>query len=446
MGTNPGASHDEGPAPGLASAADEIAKHGAGSKLKRGLLASVFTLASITVVLELGLRVTSYRDRHFAETVNKTNRRWVALSTARVFEEVADPVRRYAMRPGSEGAIDGWTFRISRHRTRGEDFPLEKEPGEKRLLCLGDSFAFGMWADEDETLVGHLARTANEREQELGSGVRWRAVNCGVPGYHAGQQQRAFEQDGLPLSPDAVVWYFNTNDIEQEGFFYDDDLGVLRRDFLPLPTGLRQMLWNSHLYGWIVMRHRRMIEAGPIPPHIDPSVPYAFVRDDNTRAARAAIHRVAALCRERDIPLVVVNQPHLTWQGDLQNPEWVLAPLVDWVDEVCAEVDVPTASLMGLFRGYSDGVDRLAEGGAPDFLLDVYCADVEIEAAVAWARERASESGTEWDELTLPQKLPILAGYPEPMPVAPDFHLTGEGYGHLARVAYGTLQAEGILP
>ena len=28
----------------------------------------------------------------------------------------------------------------------------------------------------------------------------------------------------------------------------------------------------------------------------------------------------------------------------------------------------------------------------------------------------------------------------------PDFHLTGEGYGHLARVAYATLQAEGILP
>ena len=114
------------------------------------------------------------------------------------FEEIGDPVRRYAMRPDAACTIDEWTYRISSHRTRGEDFPAEKPDGEKRLLCLGDSYAFGLWSDEDETLVGHLARRANEAERERASGTTWRAVNCGVPGYHAGQQALACSATGSP--------------------------------------------------------------------------------------------------------------------------------------------------------------------------------------------------------------------------------------------------------
>jgi len=449
MAPNPGSSHEEGPAPGLTQAAEAIGtKLGSERKrrVRRGLTASIFTIAGLTLLAELTLRVTDHRQRTFDQTVNRTIQRWVDLTTAGLFEELPDPLRRYAMRPGAEAEVDGWTFRVTSHRTRGSDFPLEKAPGEKRILALGDSYCFGLWCDEDETLVGHLARLANEREAELGSGVTWRAVNLGVPGYHVGQQLAALVEDGLALDPDLVVLYFNTNDLEQEGFFLDADLGVLRRDLLPLPTALRRMLWSSHLYGWIVLQHRRALEAGPIPPVLDPRVPYAFVREDNLAASRIAIEEIADRCERAGVPLFFVDQPHLTWQGELQDPDWPFLPLVTWTEELRGELGLPGVNLLGLFRGYADGVDRLDAGGAPDFLLDTYVADEGIQAAVRWARQRASAEGRDWNELDYAERFALFGGYPGEIPATPDFHLTGEGYGHLARVTYAALRAEGVLP
>ncbi len=448
MGSNPASAEHEEPVPGLSDAADAIARRSRAARLRRGLLVSVFTLAALSVVFEVGLRATSFRRRTFEATVNKTIRRWVELTTAGIFEELDDPVRRYRMRPGAEVSIDGWSFRVTRHGTRGEDFPLEKPPGEKRILALGDSYCFGMWCDDDRTLVGHLARLANEREEERGSTTTWRAVNLGVPGYHTTQQVRAFEQDGLPLDPDVVVVYFNTNDIEREGFFYDEELGVLRRDFLPLPTGLRRVLWNSHLYGWIVLQHRRLVDAGPA-PHMDPAVPYAFVREDNQSATRAALERLRDLCRERDVELFFVHMPHLTWQGSIQSPDWEMLPLHRWAEDVRADLGIPGVDLLGLMRGWSDGVDRTGEpepGTPRDFLLDTYVADERIEAAVTWAREEATARGLAWEELDYAAKFELFGGYPGEIPAVPDFHLDGEGYGHLARVSYAALSAQGLLP
>ncbi len=446
MDMNPGAIDEEGPAPGLIDAADAIRRGGRIGKLRRGLVASILTLGGLTALVEVSLRVTGFRQNYFESTVNKTNQRWVDLTTARIFEERDDNRRPYGMRAGSSCEIDGWSFEITSHKSRGADFPLEKAPNEKRIVCIGDSFSFGLWCDDDETLVGHLARMANEAEP---GPTEWRAIDLGVPGYHAGQQALSLEEEGLPLSPDLVVWYFNTNDIEQDGFFYDEELGVLRRDFIPLPTGLRRALWSSHLYGWIATRHRQAVEAaepGEPPPHLNPRVPYAFVREDNQAATRAAMERVAELCAERNIPLFFVHQPHLTWQGEIQNPDWPMLELVQWVEDVRAELGIEGTNLLGLFRGYLDGVDRLGEGAPSEFLLDTYVADERIQAAVAWMRARANESGQDWNTLDVPARLALLAGYPGTMPATPDFHLTGEGYGYLARVAYAAMRDADMLP
>jgi len=429
--------------PGLSEAAQAIREGSRGGRWRRGVLVSVFTLAALTLAGEVFLRVTDQRGRFFEASVNKTNQRWVDLTTAGIFEEVDDPVLRYAMRPGADAVVEGWRFRVSSHRTRGADFPLEKPADEKRLLCLGDSFAFGLWCDEDQTLVGHLARMANQAEERAGSGVHWRGIDLGVPGYHTEQQVRSFEQFGLQLDPDVVVLYFNTNDIEQEGFFFDAELGVLRRDFLPLPTRLRRWLWHSHLYGWIVNKHRDAIENRPA-PHLDPDVPYAHVRADNQRATRASLERLVSLCRERDLPLFFVNQPLMTWMGDIMDPDWEVVELVEWAEDVRKELGVPGVQTLGWARGFSDGVETSPE--ERDFLLDVYFADERAQRAFAYARERAGRTEADWGELSYAEMLEAFAGYPEELPKEIDFHLTGAGYGHIARIVYPGMQAAGMLP
>jgi lysophospholipase L1-like esterase len=435
--------HDHG---GLLEATHAIGRAGRMAKLRRGLLVSIFTVALSTLAVEAFLRVTHQRLRSLESNLSRTNRRWIALTRAHVFEEIGDPVRRYAMRPLAECRVDDLVFRVSSHRTRGPDFPHAKPPGEKRLLCLGDSFAFGLWCTDEETLVGQLASLAQERERTLGTGVTWRALDLGVPGYHSGQQLRAFEQDGLALDPDVVVLYFNTNDIEQTGFEYDDRLGVLRRDYLPLPEGLKRTLWHwSHLYGWIASRHVRAVESGPT-PFLDPRVPFAHVRADNQAYTRTAIADIARLCRERGLPLFFVHQPLFTFLGGMRSPDWAVLPLVRWAEDVRAELDIPGYSLLGWMHGYADGIDRFAEGAPPDLLTDLFIADEEVQDAVRWARERVRAEGRDFDALPFTEQTAAFAGYPGKVPEQPDFHLTGEGYGRIARLVYPHLQAEGMLP
>ncbi|MEM7306189.1 MAG: SGNH/GDSL hydrolase family protein [Planctomycetota bacterium] len=392
-----------------------------GTRLRRGLVVSIFTLALLTLAVEVYLRVTDFRESTMEAGVNRTNRRWVQLLGAGIFEEIGDPMRHYAMRPGASAEVDGWTFRVSSHRTRGADFPREKPAGEKRLLCLGDSFAFGLWADEDETLVGHLARMATEAEAAAGTGVTWRGVNLGVPGYHSGQQLRAFEQDGLDLAPDAVVLYYNTNDIVAEGLFLDEDLGALYSDHLPLPTGLRRPLWEaSYLYSWIVHKYTRSFHAIPA-PMLDERVPWAHVRADNKDATAGAIRRVAELCAERDVPLFFVNQPLLTWSGDVRREDWGVLPLVGWAEDLRAELGLPGISLLGLLRNYADNIDRSPAPPDEGFLVERYIADEAVQEYFAGNTEAE-------------------------LPPEPDFHFTGDGYGHIARLCYPLLRDAGILP
>lgn len=439
----PGHAHDHH---GFAAAAQAIGATQRTHKLRTGLLVALFTMAALTLAAELFLRVTSQRERALADNQTLTNRRWVALTRAGLFEELDDPVRRYAMRPGAEAEVDGFRFRVSPQRTRGPAIPSPKPADERRILCLGDSFAFGLWCGEEETVVARLAEQANARERELATGKSWRALDLGVPGYHLGQTLRAFEQDGLALEPDLVLLYTNTNDLEQDGFYYDPGLGVLRRDFLPLPVGLKRGLWRwSHLYGWISARHARAVEDGPT-PYLEPRVPWAHVRADNQAYARAALERIAELCRQHELPLFVVDQPLMTYLGDSRRADWPVLPLERWFRDAYAELGLPALHLLGWLRGYRDGVDRFAQGVPPDCLTDQYVADERLQALLEQARARAREAGKSWDELPYPEQLSFFAGLEAEIPAAPDFHLTGAGYAHIARLAYARLQAEGMLP
>lgn len=394
----------------------------AGKARKAVTIVGVTTLGLVGV-LELGLRVAGDREKALNQNLQRLHRPWVQLMEGDLFQPLPDPVRRYSLRPRVEVQVDDQTFRVNSYRGRGEELPPEKPPGERRMLAIGDSFCFGLWSDEDETLVGHLARLANEADPD---GDPWKTINLGVPGYHTGQQLRALEQDGLPLDPDLVVLYFNTNDIVSEGFFYDEELQVLHSDHSPLPQGVRRALWNSHLYGWIVRRLERRHHARGS-PHLDPNTPWAHVREDNQQATRESLARIAELCAERDIPLFMVHQPLMTWSGDTWDADWPILPLVDWMEEVRAELGISGVNLLGWVRCNTDGVDRGPRRPPEEhyFMLERYFADESVQQVVA-AMDRGETADFE-------------------MPAEPDFHLTGEGYGHMARVVFDAMLEQGVF-
>ena len=47
-------------------------------------------------------------------------------------------------------------IRINRYGQRGKDYPLEKEPGEFRIIGLGDSLTFGPGVRDEDTYLAQL--------------------------------------------------------------------------------------------------------------------------------------------------------------------------------------------------------------------------------------------------------------------------------------------------
>lgn len=82
---------------------------------------------------------------------------------------------------------------------RGPEVPLQKQPGERRVLLLGDSTVFGvMVADQDI-----FARRLEVALQRVDPSIK--VLNGGAPGWSSWQARRALEAGLLDYRPDLVV-------------------------------------------------------------------------------------------------------------------------------------------------------------------------------------------------------------------------------------------------
>src|SRR3954469_11221946 len=126
---------------------------------------------------------------------------------------VPDPPRRYRLQPGFQGMVSNrveFDTRVSINRAglRGPEVG-PKAAGTLRVLVLGDSFAFGVGAQEGETYPARLQEALRSR------GVRAEALNAGAPGYGVPDEAAWFERWGRPLAPDVVlVTVFIGNDLQ----------------------------------------------------------------------------------------------------------------------------------------------------------------------------------------------------------------------------------------
>jgi len=94
---------------------------------------------------------------------------------------------------------------------RRPEFPAEKDAGEFRVLCLGDSVTFGLGLRERET---YPARLQSELQRFAGNRLRVRVINAGVPGWSSLSAAR-FLEDHRALDPDVIVFWFGMNDAKE---------------------------------------------------------------------------------------------------------------------------------------------------------------------------------------------------------------------------------------
>jgi lysophospholipase L1-like esterase len=235
-----------------------------------------------------------------------------------LFTRDGDERLRYRLTPGFDMTLGGARYRINSLGLRG---PEVDETGST-VLVVGDSFAFGLGVDEDETFSARL-----EGALDAATGGPVEVLNLGVPGYHTGQEAVWLERVGFALAPDLVVLLYYGNDEIGEAFQYDPRFGVLYGDPLPLPYRLKGLLAGSAIYRWIARAEiGRMRARGEL-------------SSEGTRhwpLTRQRLLQLFEACAERDVPVVLANLPLLVSSAALRSPDWSGRPNYDRVADLGA--------------------------------------------------------------------------------------------------------------
>ena len=200
---------------------------------------------------------------------------------------------------------DAGTVRINSFGLRGPEIRRRPAPGVKRILVLGDSFAFGPGLDYVHTFSTNLGRN-------LGRG--YEVVNMGVFGYSTDQELLLFEDLGAKLHPTLVLLLMCDNDFEantQDFVFYmhykpyfelDANRHLVRRN-RPVPRLSfleRTRLWlGRHSNTWKLIRaigmgRRRPHEVEPVRPWLYDLTSVAISRP-STPDVRLTARLVSAL-------------------------------------------------------------------------------------------------------------------------------------------------------
>ncbi len=176
-----------------------------------------------------------------------------------------------------------------------------KPPGAHRVVALGDSFSWGVRVEFEDAWPQRLERGLARMRDES-----WEVVNLSRPGMNTVEQAEQLATEGLAYDPDVVVLGYCLNDSE------DDAAAEVRRardweeQARERRVRGRRLVDRSALYRLVSERLRAVREnrlrTAAYRSQFAPDYPGWI-------AGRKALGRMAALCKERKIPLVVMIFP-----------------------------------------------------------------------------------------------------------------------------------------
>jgi GDSL-like Lipase/Acylhydrolase family len=253
-------------------------------------------------------------------------------------------------RPTGYAPIDTKRRAMQPRNSRGyrdRERALAKPPGVRRVVSLGDSFAWGASVEFEDAYPQRLERGLSRRRHET-----WEVVNLALPGMNTVDQAAQLADEGLAFSPDLVLVGYVLNDSE------DSQAAEARRAIdWSQPKRPRGLLDRSALLRlirgrlWATAENRRRI-SGYESMYADTAPGWV--------AARKALTTMGALCRERGVPLVVAIFPLF---GNSLGDDYPFAEIHAEVAETAREAGAKVVDLLPAYRGLRsdllvvDGVD-----------------------------------------------------------------------------------------
>ena len=119
------------------------------------------------------------------------------------------PYTAYNLAPGAIRRQSGIEMRINSLGYRGPEFPLEKPPGETRVVCVGGSTTFGTSVEEPDSWPRRLEGLLRSQLRDRPISV----INAGVPGFTTAETLVNVALRVMDVSPDVLVILENVNDL-----------------------------------------------------------------------------------------------------------------------------------------------------------------------------------------------------------------------------------------
>lgn len=271
-------------------------------RLSKRLLLILIILLVCLGVIEVLARLVLGNEYPMNQTDPETLRQRLLNQqvSSRLFQCHPDERLCYELKPGSRTTFLDQHYTVNTIGLRGPEVQKEKPEGTFRVALTGDSFVFGWGADDTGTISAYMQDILTRCD--LG-GRRYEILNCGVPGYHAGQMKEHLKRKIFPIDPDLLILVVTANDLVKECLHFDTLFEGLYTDFLPLPYAWKPFLWRTSVaYRFMVMRHKAYVEGtGRVGGFTDADLTF-FQRQVKTIKAEA---------EERNIGFMLVMLPML---------------------------------------------------------------------------------------------------------------------------------------
>lgn len=200
----------------------------------------------------------------------------------------------YQLEPNRTARFRGQIVTMNSFGMRSPEVTREKPEKTKRVVVLGDSYAFGWGVKQDEVfsrwLEGELSKTAP-------GDWRVQVLNFGVPGYATFQEVGVFFDKAVTFSPDAVLVYFIKNDFGLPFFIRDLNNSAT---LLPAPEFEKQKVAETDAEGQ--EKRKALLRA------LD---------------ANRALLELSVYCKEHGLPLFLAPHPDER-AGAMRSKLWVL--------------------------------------------------------------------------------------------------------------------------
>jgi hypothetical protein len=235
------------------------------------------------------------------------------------------------------------------HGYRDRERAIPKPLGVRRVLSLGDSFAWGASVEFEDAYPQRVERGLVRRR-----GEPWEVVSLALPGMNTVDEAAQLADEGMAYGPDVVLLGFVLNDSE------DAQAAEARRaeDWLQERQAHPGRFDRSALYRMVSGRVRATIEnRRRVTGYLSMYQP----RAPGWIASRDALARMGALCRERGVPFVVAIFPLF---GNPLDASYPFESVHQAVAQAAAAAGARVVDLLPAYRGLR--WDLLVVDGADD--------------------------------------------------------------------------------